>query len=500
MEYLSLIDGASSQSASANSTRGVTRHGKPSPPYEIKPTDNDGMDTGPVIPVGHTQALGPSSPATNLTAPSGYGGYGMRSLHRRQSCTKGQNVNVFGSVVFDNNTGDASEPSGASAGRVVFTVANWGAAASFDGGFTFSLVDPSRYADKDPVTNITFCCDQIVQYLPTIDRFVWLLQYVNDSATHNKLRIITFRPVDLTSTGPSTYLYIDIRSTDLGLTNILDAGDLAVGGEHLWLSVNNLGTGLVVMQFPFSALSTAGSFTYWYTDATVGAPAYLSRVAQNSGDIAYWAGHSELGTTMRVFRWPESGTTYFWSDVRIRDWPGGGTYFSGCPSNHSLSWLFTASNSRIIGATRRLSNEVWFAWNSPSGDGFPNVHIQIAQIDVSSWPTLRLIQQPQIWNADFAYAYPSFYTNQCGDVGTAVMFGGGTFQPSSAVTVLTPAGVLTSTVYYPELSTGCEDRNGDYLTVRSADGVDFQGFVYDKQSDRRGNLHGESRIIGFSRG
>jgi hypothetical protein len=115
-------------------------------------------------------------------------------------------------------------------------------------------------------------------------------------------------------------------------------------------------------------------------------------------------------------------------------------------------------------------------------------------------PNLRLIQQPQIRNPDFAFAYPSFYTNQCGDVGTAVMFGGGSFQPSSAVTVLTPAGVLTSTVYYPELSNGCEDRNGDYLTVRSANGVDFQGYIYDKQSDARGALHGHSRIMGFSRG
>ena len=126
-----------------------------------------------------------------------------------------------------------------------------------------------------------------MQYVPSIDRFVWLLQYWFDSASHNKLRLITFHPRDLTSSGPRTYLYIDIRSTDLALNNILDAGDLAVGDKHLWLSVNNKDTGLIVMQFPFSALDTAGTFTYWHTDPKIGTPAYLSRVAQNSGDTAY---------------------------------------------------------------------------------------------------------------------------------------------------------------------------------------------------------------------
>ena len=85
-------------------------------------------------------------------------------------------------------------------------------------------------------------------------------------------------------------------------------------------------------------------------------------------------------------------------------------------------------------------------------------------------------------------------------MGTAVMFGGGAFQPSSAVTVLTPAGVLASTVYYPELSSTCENRNGDYLTVRSGNGVDFQGYIYDTQADASGGLHRLARVMGFSRG
>jgi hypothetical protein len=45
-------------------------------------------------------------------------------------------------------------------------------------------------------------------------------------------------------------------------------------------------------------------------------------------------------------------------------------------------------------------------------------------------------------------------------VGLAVAFGGGSLNPSSALGVITSDGVLTQTVYYPELSSACEARFG----------------------------------------
>jgi hypothetical protein len=492
-------------SAPATPVQGVTRTGEPSPPYPLEEEgEDDGSDTGPPVPIGDPEGpIVPSSPPTNLTPPAGAGNYRMASLLSRQDCAQGNSVSFDGSVIFGNNTTLPSEPSGASAGNIVFATANKMAAVSFDGGFTFHPIDVTRYAEIDPALGKGFCCDQIVQYIPTIDRFVWLMQYWGNAALNNKQRLITFHPRDLTTAGPrgGAYLVIDIRSTDLGLTNILDAGDLAVGKEHLWWSANNWDTGLVVMRLPISALDVAGTFTYWYTDPSISRRAYLSRISQNPGDTVYWAGHQRLGTMMRIFRWPESGTTYFWSDLRIRDWPAGDSsvYFSGCPSNPSQSWLVNTNANRIKASTRRTTDEVWFAWTAPAGGAFPNVHTQIAIIDVSHWPTLGLINQLQIWNPNFAFAYAAFYTNRCGDVGTAVMFGGGPFEPASAVAIMSPAGVLTSTAYYPELSNGCEDRYGDYLTVRSADGVNFQGYIYDEQLDASGVLRRHSRIVGFSR-
>src|SRR5439155_17156728 len=68
-----------------------------------------------------------------------------------------------------------AEPSGgANGGGVVFMTANQFAAYSTDGGATFTQLDPTTIFPED---DGGFCCDQIVQYVPSIDRFIWLLQY-----------------------------------------------------------------------------------------------------------------------------------------------------------------------------------------------------------------------------------------------------------------------------------------------------------------------------------
>jgi hypothetical protein len=126
--------------------------------------------------------------------------------------------------------------------------------------------------------------------------------------------------------------------------------------------------------------------------------------------------------------------------------------------------------------------------------------VQIAEINVGNWPNLQLIKQWQIWNPDFAFSYPALYTNACGDVGLAIGFGGGSTNASSAVGVTDSNGVLTQTVYYPELSDICEFRFGDYLAVRSAGGVGYEGFIYAIESTGGGAVQRNPRFVEFGRG
>jgi hypothetical protein len=70
---------------------------------------------------------------------------------------------------------NVGEPSAAFNADVAFYTGNWYAAMSSDGGRTFSFIDPAAaFAASDPPDS-HFCCDQVVNYIPSIDTFVWLL-------------------------------------------------------------------------------------------------------------------------------------------------------------------------------------------------------------------------------------------------------------------------------------------------------------------------------------
>jgi hypothetical protein len=494
------------QTGHATPVHGETFHGTPFPPSP-RATEPDKDEPGPPIPTGHPSGpIVPSSPAINLLFMGG-GNNGTNTAiprAKRQSCG-GSGIVFETSTVFESDTdtgvnGSPAEPSGAKSGKVIFSTSNWIAAISIDGGVTFNTIDPTVYAGPaNPATDGGFCCDQVVQYLPSIDRFVWLLQYTNNTKNVNKLRLITFRPSDVDTKGINSWLYMDILSSG----GFLDYGELAVGDTQLYLSATLYGStsGLIVFRIPIAALDVVGSLTYWQTNTNDGAIAQGSRLSQNPGDTVFWAGHSTPGTAMRVFKWTESSTSYFWNDLTIDSWPTNtSNFFSACPGDGKTNWLFVNSANNIIGATRRSTNEVWFAWNANSGGGFANPQVQIVQVNVGNWPNLSKIRQWQIWNPNFAFAFPNFYTsNECGDVGLAVVFGGGNSNPSSAVGVITSDGVLTQTVYYPELSDTCEFRFGDYLSVRSENGVSYEGFVYAIQSTDSG-VERNPRYVEFGRG
>jgi hypothetical protein len=499
-------DNRDPQSRDAVPVRVRTFPGTPFPPSPRtnQPDDNE---EGPSTPIGQSSGpINPSSPPINVNLTGGNDNTDI-SLAKRQECG-GKGIVFDTSTVFSSNTdvgvlGSPAEPSGARAGNVIFSTSNWLAAISIDGGATFNDIDPSVYSGPaNPATDNGFCCDQVVQYLPSIDRFVWLIQYVQNNAGINRLRLITFHPGDVDRNKIKSWIYLDITSANLNVNSWLDYGELAVGDNQLYLSATVIGTGLVVLRIPIAALNVVGSLTYSYTNPSDGAVAASSRLSQNPGNTVFWAGHLSDGTSMRIFRFPESGGQYFWTRIGINGWPTDTTgFFSACPNDATATWTFGNLANAIIGATRRFSTEVWFAWNAPSGGGFPHPHVQLVQISVANWPSLSLIRQWQVWNPDFGFSYPALYTNaECGDVALAIAFGGGGTNPSGAVGVMNSDGVLTQTVYYPELSGTCEFRFGDYFAVRSANVTGYEAFVYAIQPAPFGSVERRPRFVAFGRG
>src|SRR5215216_5173590 len=72
----------------------------------------------------------------------------------------------------------------------------------------------------------------------------------------------------------------------------------------------------------------------------------------------------------------------------------------------------------IIGATRS-GNQLWFAWTAGTDRNFQQAHVEMVTFDRNN--NFRLIQQVQIWNNNYAFAYPALATAACtGEVGLSL--------------------------------------------------------------------------------
>lgn len=406
----------------------------------------------------------------------------------------GNPINPAGAAVefyeFDNEgTGNGvnmtPDVNAAANGDVVLYSYNSRVRLSLDRGNTFTTIDPTTIFPSGPVNDASganisngFCCDQIIQYVPSVDRFIWFMQFCGNGATGclsgtNIIRVASASTADVINSNATAWTYWDITSTQVGATTgALDYPDVSVGDNSIYISSDAVGTGLIVMRLPLREISTGSGFTFWFTQATDGGNAYGGHVSQNTGNEVFWAGHVS-NSKMRLFSWKESENTYYWRDRNINSWTQ--AYSSNTPSG--VNWLsFGFPGNAVIGLTRR-GDEVWYAWNAGAGGGFSNAQIQVVKVRISDW---SVFEQMQIWNNDYAFAYPCFATNSNGEVGISLGWGGDTTEAHHA------AGFMGDfVVYYPRLSTSSVGRYGDYTSIRrySPNGSMFDAAGYTTQNN-----------------
>jgi hypothetical protein len=387
----------------------------------------------------------------------------------------------------------AADISGAESGSVVLATANWYVSYSTDGGTSFTSLDPTTIFDN--TADGGFCCDQIVQYVPSIDRFIWLMQFSVGTNGKNRLRIAAASPETVSSSKCTSWTYWDLTSDALGITTTaadatnkihwLDYPNMSVGNNSLYISVDNVGNGgasppaggRIIVRVPLSEIQAGTTINFRYTNWANAGLAYAGHVTQNTSDEAYWAGHKN-NSTMQVFNWKESSTSYSWRDAGVNNWPNGTLSSIAKDNNDWLTKAASFPNSGVIGATRR-GNEIWFAWIASNGSGasggfnFPNANIQVVKLDPTN--NYNRLDQFAIWNNDYAFAYPALATNNRNEVGITLGWGGKTFYANSAV------GILGDfIVWYPALSDISTTRWGDFVTTRQASpqiGL-FAGFGY----------------------
>jgi hypothetical protein len=348
------------------------------------------------------------------------------------------------------------EPSVAAANAVVMYTGNWYAARSTDSGQTFQYIDPFT-SFPDP-TNLAYCCDQVVNYIASIDTFVWLLQYGPRSGPEadNIQRLAFAQSPDVAA---GRWTLFDLTAASLGVPGqFMDFPDLAVGTNYLYVTTNlftpdGQSAGAAVVRIPIKSIG-AGSPT---AEKFVSQDLNSFRVAQNIGTTAFFAAHVDT-STLRVFSWNEGDAAPTSTDIGVAKWIGGQGYQSQTPDGQR--WLDRV-DPRITGATL-AKNELWFAWSVDKGSsGLADPFVQIAHIDAGN---LTLLENVNVFDLNAAVAYGALSSNSDDEVGISYMIGGPQQFPSVMV------GILTGTRKDILASAGergtSDGQWGDYLTVR----------------------------------
>ena len=416
----------------------------------IVPPGPEVPDPDPTAPLGVTEPEGPrlraAGPASSGSAPD--------DLVIAQQ-TK------LDSAADNGAASQVCEPSVAVNEDVVFYTGNWFAAVSLDAGRTFQYIDPATAFPEPP--GMSFCCDQSAHYIPQIDTFVWLLQYMVDSTGKNIQRLAFATTEDVRQ---GDWWTMDIASGNLGMPDLfLDFPDLAVGRNMLYMSTNAFrrAEGIfggyewdrsIILRLPLSGIRRGDVSGQVVTSDQN----FNFRMAQHCGTRAYWATHQST-SSLRVYTWEEDETEAAYFDVPVATWRGGNGYLSETPDGYN--WLGRV-DPRVLGGTK-AGNILYFAWSADRGgaNNRPQPYIQIARINALN---LRLLNNLNIWDPDTATAYPALATNARREVGCSYCIGGGERYPGHALSLLTRR--RRDIVAMQGERGPSQQRWGDYLTVR----------------------------------
>ena len=389
-------------------------------------------------------------------------------------------------------TSTVGEPSVAKSGQKVFFTGNWYASRSADLGATWTHVDPFTVL---PTADGGFCCDQTAIHVPGKNIIVWLLQYIKQDGS-NTLRVA----VKKTSTmGDDVWAFWDLRpkTANPAWTNQwFDYNHAALSNNFLYVSTNvydattDQWKRAVVFRLPLTVLANQGALTFDVFSSTTNG---TLRLTQGAKKVMYF-GSSNSTSQIRVFSWPESSTSVTTVDVNVAPW-NVGAYVANCPDGRN--WLGRCDDRMTAGWVAK--GVIGFGWSANKrGTARPQPYVRIVRLKET---TKAIVNEPDIWNANFAYAYPDTAISSSGTVGISLFRGGGPRFPGHVV------GAWDSTANAWDLvgtrdstHTPNDGKWGDYVSCRrdSPDAGTWVAAAFTLQGGgARTNI--EPRLVRFKR-
>jgi hypothetical protein len=358
----------------------------------------------------------------------------------------------LGPTITNGFTATVDEPTAAANQNQLMMTGNWFASTSVNGGTGWAYVDPFSVF---PASAGGFCCDQAVLYEPRNQIWLWLLQYVAVTGGNNLFRLAVSRAATF-----GQWYYWDFVPTNLNptwTTMWFDYPDMAFTTNNLFVTINGfVGENwqrAFVFRFPLATLAAGTTLNYnWWTTTNNGS----LRLSQGASTTMYFGSHNSL-SQLRVFEWPDSSNTISWHDVNVRAYSNG-PYSSG-PAPGGVNWLGRV-DERITGAWVG-AGVIGFMWTASADSGHPFPFVRVSRINQT---TKALVDEPDIWSQQGAWAYPAAAPNSTGQVGFSAVYGGLTnHHPAHAV------GVRTATAWNAVLTASSTNDPsspawGDYLS------------------------------------
>jgi hypothetical protein len=360
------------------------------------------------------------------------------------------------------------ETNQASAGRIVWYVGNNGAGYSLDGGATFSYVDPRRLF---PEGDNAFAGDQVVLYVPRINRFVWYIQYwcakpdvqCENPRSSNIARLSVASPEDVAADPEAAWTSWVIHPRNLGRRHYwFDYPDVGFGRHNLYVTSNMFTGGnalSAIERVPLGDLKAGRDLRMRYF---VDAKEFSYKAVRSNDARGFFATHHS-DTTLLTLTW-DDGSSLLLPHRTPHSANASNDFDSFTGPNEDVSWS-SRLDPRITASTRR-GDELWLAWSEGRvictvkrcSDVWPQPHVHVAVVDARSF---GLVRERFIHNRDYAIGFPALATDALGRVGMTFSFGGGTAgNASPAAGYLTPDETFRQVA--PSPGPGYQ---GDYFSI-----------------------------------
>ena len=357
------------------------------------------------------------------------------------------------------------ETNAANSGKDIFFTTNFDDTFSVNSAQSVSY-DVNPYSFMSDIPN-GFCCDQVVQYIPSVNLFVWLAQGSVDSAGENEYRLFVATPAQLESSKGQSWTAYDLKSHDIVGSGVwFDYPEISFDQNYLFLSCDIFPSSAMIARIPLSALTGKAPLPVedkivsgWFVrpvQNTTGRGLFVEQAYTNS---------SATAITLNIYSWPDSASASQVTTTQVdQAWPVSGDYATN--TSVGINWLAagTKVSGHIYGATQS-GNELFIAWNNgrlhpAGGPNFPYPFVFVAQLDSNSYKPLRT---DEIYNTSYAIAYPALATSAAGDVGASIMYGGGAIDPTYAVGLWTTNKAWQLVAASPP---GPYGGGGHYLGIR----------------------------------